>query len=165
MSSPKVRADHEVLAALAQRFETESNDTRQTLHQLQSRMEVLQGGDWIGKGAQAFYREMNGDVLPALKRLGNALEAAQRALKAISQLMREAEDEASNMLRQETGSGGEGELSGGASDGSGASMPTGGGGGGGGSRSGGGGGGGSFTGSGPSQKNEDAPIFGEGNKP
>ena len=77
MSAPKIRTDHDVLAAIAQRFDTEANDTRQTLQKLKSQMEVLQGGDWIGKGAQAFYREMNGDVLPALQRLINALEAAR----------------------------------------------------------------------------------------
>ena len=99
MRSPKIRADHDILTTLAQTFEREANDTRQTLQRLQNQMEVLQGGDWIGKGAQAFYREMSGDVLPSMKRLGNALEAAHRATKAISQIMRDAEEEASRFLR------------------------------------------------------------------
>ncbi len=37
---------------------------------------VLQNGDWVGKGADTFYQEMNGSVLLTLKRLVSALEKA-----------------------------------------------------------------------------------------
>jgi hypothetical protein len=59
----------------------------------------LQGGDWIGKGATAFYREMDGDVLPALKRLSSAMETANRVTRQISQIMTHTDEEISRLLR------------------------------------------------------------------
>lgn len=58
-------------------------------------METLKGGDWIGKGATAFYSEMNDQVMPTMQRLQRALTEAARITQQISQIMKEAEQEAS----------------------------------------------------------------------
>lgn len=100
MPSIRIRADHDSLSTIAQGFEREANNTRQTLQRLKSQLEVLQGGDWIGKGGTAFFAEMNSDVLPAIARLAAALEAAQRTTRQISQVMQEAEDEASSIFER-----------------------------------------------------------------
>jgi WXG100 family type VII secretion target len=72
-----------------------------TLQSLQQQLEVLQGGDWRGKSATAFYQEMDGQVLPSLKRLTNALTVAQLTTVQINRIMAEAEAEAARWLRGE----------------------------------------------------------------
>ena len=62
---------------------------------LKSRMDTLQGGDWIGEGAKKFYGEMNDQVMPSLKRLEKAMAEAARITQQVSRLLKQAEDEAS----------------------------------------------------------------------
>jgi hypothetical protein len=57
-------------------------------------VDTLEGGDWIGKGAKAFYREMGTEIMPSLKRLSDALQTADRITRQISQIMQDAEQEA-----------------------------------------------------------------------
>jgi WXG100 family type VII secretion target len=106
MSSPRVRADYDSLAAIARLFGQEAANARQTLRHLRRQMDVLQSGDWIGRGATAFYHEMNGAVLPSLQRLVIALETAERVAAKISQIMHAAEEEASTIIRQGIDGGG-----------------------------------------------------------
>jgi WXG100 family type VII secretion target len=98
VSSPKIRADYDSLAQLSQSFQQQADATRQTLQQLKSKTDALRGGDWVGQGAQAYYQEMDGHVLPALGRLHNALEEAGRVTALISKMMKAAEEEASRIL-------------------------------------------------------------------
>ena len=78
---------------------SQAQAARQTVAALQRQMEVLQGGDWVGQGASAFYLEMSGQVLPALRRLASALEATATTTQQISQIMSQAEAEAARVLR------------------------------------------------------------------
>jgi len=98
MSASKVRVDYDALQEIANIFDQHSSNSRRVTQQLQRRMETLQNGDWIGTGATAFYQEMNSDVLPAMRRLAAALETANRIIRQSSQIMREAEDEASRVF-------------------------------------------------------------------
>lgn len=98
MPASKVRADYDALQEIANTFDHHASNSRRSLQQLQQRMETLQGGDWIGKGATAFYQEMNSDVLPTMRRLAAALEMANRIIRQTSQIMREAEDESSRVF-------------------------------------------------------------------
>jgi WXG100 family type VII secretion target len=95
MSAPQVRSDYDQLNTIAQTFSTQSDTVNRTLQSVRSNMDTLQGGDWIGKGAQAFYKEMNDQVLPTMQRLQKALAEASRITKQIAQIMKQAEDEAS----------------------------------------------------------------------
>jgi len=143
MTAPKVRADYDSLKQLAASFGGQAQAARQTIQSLQGQMDVLQGGDWIGQGATAFYQEMGGSVMPTLKRLAGALESAQQSTLQISQIMQQAEAEAARVLR---GDGtGAGSL---ARPGGGLAGPGGGGGGGGGAGGGGAGGAGGGSGAG-----------------
>jgi WXG100 family type VII secretion target len=84
---------------IAQAFARESEAAGRTLQNLQRSMDVLQRGDWIGKGAKAFYQEMEQDVLPSMRRLSQALGSANRVTLQIVQIMQGAEDEAARILR------------------------------------------------------------------
>ena len=82
------------------------------LNDVRSATNVLEGGDWMGQGANAFYAEMNGAVLPSLIRLTRALADAQRVTIQISREIKAAEDAAAAVLHAD---GAEGETNGGSS--------------------------------------------------
>ncbi len=121
MAVPKVRADYDQLKAAANRFNGQAQAARSSLQALQRDLDVLQGGDWVGPGATAFYQEMGGHVLPTLKRLAAALETAQQTTVQINQVMAQAEAEAARWLRGE-GEGQNGALGGAAAAAAGASA-------------------------------------------
>jgi WXG100 family type VII secretion target len=106
MTAPRVRADYDSLKQVAASFSGQAQAARQTLQSLQSQMDTLQGGDWIGQGAEAFYQEMGDQVLPTLKRLASALETAQQSTLQISQIIQQAEANAAQVLRGPGGAGG-----------------------------------------------------------
>jgi WXG100 family type VII secretion target len=84
---------------MAQAFRSQSENITKQSQQIKANVETLQGGDWIGKGAQAFYREMGDQVMPTMQRLQRALAEASRITQQISQIMKQAEDEASNCFK------------------------------------------------------------------
>ena len=97
------RGDYDQLAQIAQRFAREHDAAQRMLADVQRQTGVLQSGDWVGQGAQAFYAEMNSAVLPSLKRLAQALQSAQRVTAQISREIKQAEDEAAAVLKDTTG--------------------------------------------------------------
>ncbi len=98
--APKcVRADYEQLADIARGFAQEAEKTRRTLNELHGALDVLLHGDWAGRGATEFYREMITDVFPSVQRLAEALEQAARAVARISRLMKQAEDECAALFK------------------------------------------------------------------
>ncbi len=105
MPSNRVRVDHDQLAQISRGFQTESDSARGLIQSVRQSMDTLQGGDWVGPGATAFYAEMTGDVLPSLNRLASALGEASRVTQRISAAFRQAEDEAAAVLRGQPGQG------------------------------------------------------------
>src|SRR3990172_5885361 len=99
MPASIVRADYEQLRLIAGRFSDQSARARTTLRRLSRQMQVLRDGDWKGKGASAFYREMEGELLPSRQRLSSTLDSAQRVTLEISRIMQEAEQEAAALFR------------------------------------------------------------------
>jgi WXG100 family type VII secretion target len=81
---------------MAASFRSQSENITKQTNALKTDMDTLQSGDWIGKGAQAFYKEMSDTVLPTMQRLQRALAEASRTTQQISQIMKTAEDEASS---------------------------------------------------------------------
>ena len=99
MAVPRIRADYDQLGQVAQRFGAAAEAAGASLQAIQQQMQVLEGGDWVGQGAKAFYQEMSSSVLPRLKRLGSALQAAQQTTQAISREMKQAEEAAAAVFR------------------------------------------------------------------
>ena len=94
-----VRADYAELARVAACFAQHAEQSRRMLQRVRSEQATLQAGDWLGQGAQAFYAEMNGQVVPTLNRLVRAMDEAQRVTLQVSRILKEAEDEAARCLR------------------------------------------------------------------
>lgn len=122
MSAPLIRADYDSLAKISQIFARHGASSHQLHQQIQRQVDTLEGGDWIGKGAKAFYREMGAEVLASLERLSVALQAADRVTRQISQIMQDADPEAAALFRLglAPGLGRETSLAAGATDGTGA---------------------------------------------
>jgi WXG100 family type VII secretion target len=94
----EIKADYDQLEQVANRFANQSQEIQEMLQKVRSSMEKLEN-DWIGHGSDAFFREMQSEVLPATMRLQQALEEANRVTKEILHLMQEADEEASSPFR------------------------------------------------------------------
>lgn len=107
MPAPRVRADHQQLNQLAQKFGQQSEAINALQQNVKSKMQVLEGRDWVGKGATKFYNEMNSSVLPSVKRLSTALAHAKEVTLKISKIMQQADDDVAALFRGgEAGKGG-----------------------------------------------------------
>jgi WXG100 family type VII secretion target len=98
MTAPQIRADYDALNEIARAFAQESQAVRQALQRVQRAKEDLQGGDWRGQGATAFYREMDQEVLPSVRRLGEAFGTSQQVTLQILKILQGAESEAARIL-------------------------------------------------------------------
>lgn len=99
MPSLKIQIQYDELDGMSGEFSQMSGEIEQTISKVKSCYDVLQGGAWIGRGAEAFFAEMNDMVFPALDRLKNALEEAGRQTKTVIIKFHEAENQASSRFR------------------------------------------------------------------
>jgi WXG100 family type VII secretion target len=99
VSTPRVRADYDGLTKVSQAFARQTAETEKTLRSIQSSLRTLRSGDWIGAGANAFFVEMDHEVLPSLRRLATALDQADSVTRQISQIMKQAEEEAARLFQ------------------------------------------------------------------
>lgn len=94
--SDEIRADYDRLDQVASQFASQSQAVEQMLQNVRGSMDPLEGGGWVGRGSEAFFSEMQSEVLPANERLKEALDEASRVTKQIVQTVKQAEEEASN---------------------------------------------------------------------
>ena len=66
-----IRVDYEALQQVADKFGYEAEAIQALLTAVRGSMNPLEGGGWIGKGSDAFFGEMNSDILPAVQRLAD----------------------------------------------------------------------------------------------
>jgi WXG100 family type VII secretion target len=90
----EIKADYDQLEAVASRFNSQSQVVQEMLQQVRRGMEQLEG-EWIGRGSDAFFAEMQSEVLPASMRLQQVLEDAGQVTRQISQTLQQADEEAS----------------------------------------------------------------------
>ena len=102
MAAAKIRANHDELKQMNQTFSAQADAMKQMMDNLRSNMDTLEGGDWVGKGAKAFYSEMGGTIFPALRNLSAALHEGAKISTAISNVMSKAEKEAHDALKNWT---------------------------------------------------------------
>lgn len=95
----KIQADYDELAAIANEFNQEAAAAEQLLNNIMNMVGELEGGGWIGRGAESFYAEMHDLVEPGMQRLVRALEDAGGAVKQISSIISQAEAEASGFFK------------------------------------------------------------------
>ncbi len=96
----EIQADYDKLGQVASKFANQAQATSDMTRKVRAAMQKLEQGGWMGRGADSFFKEMNGVVLPALKRMETALQTGSQVSKEISQKMRTAEDEACSPFKQ-----------------------------------------------------------------
>jgi WXG100 family type VII secretion target len=99
MPSDKVRSDFDELSKIGQLFNAQSSAIGGVNRRMKSAQGTLEGGDWIGEGAKKFFAEMEQQVNPSMKRLEQSLADAYRKTQEIARIMKQAEDEASNIFK------------------------------------------------------------------
>src|SRR3989304_1267061 len=124
MPSPRVRADYDGLAKISQSFSRQAAETERMIQSVRRCLGTLQGGDWVGQGGKVSYGEMDQEVLPSLNRLAAALSSAERVTRQVSQIMKEAEEEAARFFQIAFVGGGGSTLAGPAAAGGGSGEPA-----------------------------------------
>ena len=96
-----IQANYEQLEAISQRFAERSQAIGELRRGMAQRVEALRGDGWVGKGADQFVQEMEGEVLPACQRLSDALAEASQVTLQIRDILRRAEEEAAALFAGE----------------------------------------------------------------
>ena len=99
MGADVIQAQYDQLEQIAARFGRQAEAATQTTQRVQQAMRSLQSGGWEGRGAAAFFGEMERSVLPSMQRLSGALQQSQTVTRQVSQVLRAAEEEASRPFR------------------------------------------------------------------
>lgn len=98
MTADIVQADYEQLIAIGRRFRQQAEAVQQMTGQVRQAADALRNGGWQGEAAGAFTQEIEGTVFPALARLEQALDEAQRVTMEVSTVLRAAEEEAARLF-------------------------------------------------------------------
>jgi WXG100 family type VII secretion target len=99
MSIDIIQAKYDQLDGVARRFGEQAQAGRDLQAGIERSLRSLQDGGWHGRGAAAFFAEMNNQVTPALGRLSAALTDAQAVTIRIRAILQAAEEEASRPFR------------------------------------------------------------------
>jgi WXG100 family type VII secretion target len=99
ISGDRVQVEYDALEEIATRFRREADEVDWLRRRVSWRVSDLENGGWIGRGAKAFFDEMNMEILPALNRLVEALYDAEDTTRRISRIMQDAEEEAARLFR------------------------------------------------------------------
>jgi WXG100 family type VII secretion target len=95
----KTKVDYDALADAGSKFSQEADRIRNIAGRLGQGTENLKRSGWVGKGADAYYKEWESNLLPTYRRLSDALREAAKIFKELSKLFNDAETEGSNLLK------------------------------------------------------------------
>lgn len=94
----KIQCNYDQMNQIGQAFERQASLMDELQKRVMQTVGQLQGGHWVGIGANNFYSEMQNLVVPAMNRLKNALREGSNTSKKIGQIFRQAEQEASQQF-------------------------------------------------------------------
>jgi WXG100 family type VII secretion target len=92
-----VEVNYDTLAAIKNSFDQQAQEIQQMTQKMESQIEGLRAGSWIGQGADAFYDEMDNEVMPALLRCKNAMYEGAMVVSEIIEEFKNAEEETKNV--------------------------------------------------------------------
>jgi WXG100 family type VII secretion target len=93
-----IRCDYDGVKQMGQMFRKNGSEIAQVNKKVKAAQEALEGGDWIGQGAKAFYNEMNSEINPAMRKLASAMEEASKIVQQAGQIFEQADEEASRVI-------------------------------------------------------------------
>jgi WXG100 family type VII secretion target len=94
----RIRAQYSDLQQASQAFNNEAHAIQSMANQLKGRTEDLHGKGWQGLGSDAYFKEMEGTILPALKRLETALSSTGGVMKQIHDIFHNAEADVNQLF-------------------------------------------------------------------
>jgi len=94
----EIRGDYEELEKVSQRFANQAQEVEEMFGKIKGAMDNLKDG-WIGRGSDAFFSEMEQDIIPATNRLRDVLSDASDLTKEIVQKLQSAEEEGASRFR------------------------------------------------------------------
>lgn len=94
----RIEVDYAQLQQIQKRLQARADELEQDYRTLLSKRDNLRN-EWRGKGADNFFDEMSNFATPAYRRLIESLDKIDYALNQIAQVMRTAEEQASNLFK------------------------------------------------------------------
>lgn len=94
----RIEVDYAQLQQIQKRLQARADELEQDYHTLRSKGRDLREV-WRGEGADNFFNEMSDLTMPAYRRLIESLDKIYHALNQIAQMMRTAEEQASNLFK------------------------------------------------------------------
>ena len=80
-----IQANYEQLEEIKAKFGQEAEAAQSMQQNLAGAFKPLEDGGWLGRGADAFFNEMNGEILPAVRRFIEALLKANQVTGEIAE--------------------------------------------------------------------------------
>ena len=99
MGNDVIQAQYDKLADIANRFGGQAEASKELIGRVQQSMQPLQQGGWQGPRLAAFFGKMNGEVMPAMRRLIDALQQANSVTLEDQFIVKSAEEEASRPFK------------------------------------------------------------------
>ncbi len=95
MSANEVQVNYEQMNTNGKQAGELSQQMRQVSQRINSQLDNLKGGNWVGNNANKFYQEMDNTVMPAMQRLIDALSETESVVNTICRIFEGAEEEGS----------------------------------------------------------------------
>jgi len=81
------------LQGIVKSLQSEHEDINNLLATTKSKTEALHNNQWVGQGADKFFSEMEGVVLPKTGKMVHALDVAAGVLNQIMETIKQADEE------------------------------------------------------------------------
>lgn len=85
-----------VLSKMLQQFNVVQNEA---LNPVKMIVQAVVGGDWIGKGADAFVDELSSIAIPGIGQVGDHIETLTKNLNFAREVIERADEEAERIVR------------------------------------------------------------------
>ncbi|HRE46999.1 MAG TPA: WXG100 family type VII secretion target [Aggregatilineales bacterium] len=124
MTAQIIQSRYDELAKIVKTFQQHANEVSNLTKTVQSCVDALAAGGWVGEGATRFVNEMREIIFPGFYRLDNVLQEASGATGKIIQVFHEAEDDAGRLFGGQGGANGTGSGANGSGGPSGGTNPN-----------------------------------------
>jgi len=87
------KVNYDEMQAIIKSLQGEEEEIKMLLSQTKGKVETLHGNQWVGQGADKFFGEMEGTVLPKMGKLVYALNVAGHVAQQIVNTIHQADEE------------------------------------------------------------------------
>lgn len=88
----QVQVNYDEMRSIIQRMKSEQAEVLNLLKATKAQVDYIHGNQWIGRGSEKFFSEMEQRYLPGLQRLANALGTAAEKAQKVVDTIRQADE-------------------------------------------------------------------------